>query len=347
MRIRRIGQAGAVIAMVLAATVVLPGPAASASIGDWLDTTFGAGGISILPGEEGSFPGGTYAIDSADRSYVATSDSSSMTRVRRLTVDGQIDPTFAGGATVTRAGQPGTVHVDAGGTVTLATIVAPQPGALVSRFTVTGDPDPGFGSGGTVSILDGQPSARAKAILDRPGGGVLVVLAATSAPVVTYLVALTSTGALDPTWAPGAPQPGVLVVPGGALAAGPDGDQVVVLSHLDSPSRADVVMRFTATGAIDTGFGSGGQFVLPDISTFIARTMVVSDGAYLVGGTRGADQPGLFDRRGPGGAGRRARPDLRCGRSGACPVAGRSVRRGRQQARRERRSHHGVGQRYL
>jgi len=72
-------------------------------------------------------------------------------------------------------------------------------------------------------------------------------------------------------------------LPGGALAAGPDGDQVVVLSHIDSPSQ-DLVMRFTATGAIDTGFGSGGQFVLPAPPTFRARTMVVSGGAYLVGG---------------------------------------------------------------
>src|SRR5262245_56847997 len=186
MKIRRLGQVGAVVAMVLATTVVLPGTAASASIGDWLDTTFGNGGLSILPGTPGFFPSGRYAIDSADRSYAATADSNLATTLRRLTVDGQIDPTFASGSGVTRAGQPVAVHVGAGGTVTLATTVFNQPDVLVSRFTATGEPDPTFGSGGTVSILDGvQIPVQAGAILDRPGGGVLVMLAKLSAPSET------------------------------------------------------------------------------------------------------------------------------------------------------------------
>ena len=117
MTFRRAGKAGAVVAMVLAATLFQPTSAASAAGGDWLDGSYGSAGTTILPDELGFYP--HYSTDSADRLYVLTGTFGE-TRLRRLTPNGAVDPTFAGGLLTVASPAAYGVHADAGGTVTIA-----------------------------------------------------------------------------------------------------------------------------------------------------------------------------------------------------------------------------------
>ena len=110
--------------------------------------------------------------------YAAASDTS-VTRVVRVTADGAIDPTFGGGVVQSFPTSMRRLHVDAGGTVTLLGTPSGVTGIRVWRFTAAGDPDPGFGQAGIVSLLDGINN-RPAGIIDRPGGGVIVVAAGPS-----------------------------------------------------------------------------------------------------------------------------------------------------------------------
>ena len=282
-RNRRAWPVVAVAVMVMATTASLPASDASAAAGDWIDTGFGAQGVAAAPA---GVVGGQFAIDPADRSVVASPVASTVTNLMRLTADGVVDPTFAGGGRSV-PGRPGRVHVDAGGTVSLLAPTASLVGAVVWRFTDAGEPDTGFGDGGSVSIVDDSSTVTPIGLLDRPGGGLLVVfgISAASGAMETRLVALTSSGAPDSSWAPGSPEPGVLVVPQNPKAVAADGDAVVLLADTGGTTPSGFLLRFTASGAPDAGFGSGGRSDLPGNSQFLATALAVDAGAVFVVGT--------------------------------------------------------------
>ena len=106
----RTWRAGGVAVLVLAATVVLPRATASAATGDWIDTSYGAQGVTVV---DALGSGAAYAMDSADRMFAAASDTS-VTRLVRVTADGAINPTFGGGVVQSFPTAVRRVHADAG-----------------------------------------------------------------------------------------------------------------------------------------------------------------------------------------------------------------------------------------
>jgi uncharacterized delta-60 repeat protein len=270
--------------MVLAATVVLPLPTASADNGDWLDASFGAQGVASRPP---GVIGGQFTIDPADRLIVATPVDANSTSLVRLTADGAQDLSFAGGGRNV-AKRPGAVHADAGGTVSLLTMEINRVAPVVWRFTAAGEPDTSYGPDGSVSIVDTTSTVSAIGLLDRPGGGLLAVLRVVTAggQSVTYLVALTSAGTPDTNWAPGSAQPGVLVLPNNPRAVAADGDAVVLLTETADSVPTTFLQRLTAAGAPDTTFGPGGRFDLRAASQFLpSGALAVDGGAAFVAGT--------------------------------------------------------------
>src|SRR5262249_47119259 len=199
------------------------------------------------------------------------------------------DSTFGGGLVQTGPMAIPQVHADAGGTVTLLGPVSGQTGVRVYRLTAAGDPDLGFGQAGHLSLLDDDTAEHPVGIIDRPGGGVIVAATGLhNGSWVTSLAALTSTGALDTSWAPGEPQPGVLVIPVEGRAAVADGDGVAFLSQATIDGQA--VFRVTSAGALDPGFGVDGRFDMPGLDVFIGGALTADGGAlYVVGDSTTAD----------------------------------------------------------
>ncbi len=130
--------------------------------------------------------------------------------------------------------------------------------AAVARFTAAGELDPTWGTGGLV-VVTAQNGVIPAALIARPDGTVMLggtTLAVDSTP--SLLVArLTSAGQLDPAFATG----GKLITTSGAestlgnLAVTADG-HILVAGTSDS---VGLVVRLTAAGVRDAGFGSNGE----------------------------------------------------------------------------------------
>ena len=77
----------------------------------------------------------------------------------------------------------------------------------------------------------------------------------------------------------------MLVVPQNPVAVAADGDAVVLLADTGGTTPSGFLLRLTASGAPDAGFGSGGRSDLPGNSQFLATALVVDAGAAFVVGT--------------------------------------------------------------
>ena len=172
---------------------------------------------------------------------------------------------------------PEIILPDSDGTVTTATIAAGG-GVVVTRYTDAGALASGFGSGGSITVLAGENVVGISGLIERPGGGLLVSANAPGFPGSAWVIALTSGGALNPGWAPTAPQPGILAVAEQVWGLGTDGNAVVA-TGLRS------VLRYLADGGPDATFAGGGRLdlSLSNIS-FEYGSLTVAANAYFIGG---------------------------------------------------------------
>ena len=161
----------------------------------------------------------------------------------------------------------------------------------LARYTRSGALDPGFGTGGKVLTDFGSSSSDgASAVAIRPDGK--IVVAGSSDANGTYDFALgryRKSGALDRRFGTGGK---VLTHFGSssddladAVAIQPDG-KIVVAGSSDANGSTDFALaRYTKSGALDAGFGTGGK-VLTDLgSTDVASAVAVQpDGKIVVAG---------------------------------------------------------------
>ncbi|HEX5266987.1 MAG TPA: hypothetical protein VFW24_09455 [Acidimicrobiales bacterium] len=283
-----------------------------------IDRAFGGGTVvTSFPGTSGSeaeavatYPSGTplsgYAL------VVGTAFLSSGGRemaLARYTPSGQLDPSFGSGGRVTEQVLPqagaaeddelDSVAVGAFGSVVVAGYslganpAAPSERAIaVLRLNSTGALDTSFGTGGVATVPVGQSQDPAAGVaLDSSGRPVVVGSAVDNNKKASdVLVARLGTGgALDPSFGSG----GIATVAVGAgddfgygLTVQSDGGIVVSGSTFDSnKSTSDgVVLRLTATGALDTGFGSGGKVVETGADAFRAVAVESPGGNVLAAG---------------------------------------------------------------
>jgi len=228
----------------------------------------------------------------------ATGSQDSAMALVRLNADGSLDTTFGtGGRAVTsfgllEAGQAAALQPD--GKIVIAGRVADNLADShlgAARFHADGTPDASFGSAGQVRYNE---VAEATALALQPDGRVLLALAHNDAGNTGFgVVRLNADGSVDTTFgASGLARleagPGVDAPLGLALQA--DGRIVVVGSSLNAATSFDfVVARFLPTGAVDTGFGTGGFYSL---DLFRGRdgaydVLVQPDGKLLVSGSAG------------------------------------------------------------
>lgn len=130
----------------------------------------------------------------------------------------------------------------------------------VIRYNRNGSRDASFGSGGRVLLaVDPATTAREPAAIAATGGGKVVIAAGYGDDIAVFRLA--SNGALDSSFAGG----GMAIADFGgrdgvaAVAVQPDG-RVVVAGTRETPLEGfqSILLRLTAGGGLDTGFGEGG-----------------------------------------------------------------------------------------
>lgn len=251
-----------------------------------LDPTFGAGGqvitdLGTSAGQQGTavsvLPGGGILLAGNARRFTAAGDVLSDLLLLRYTASGALDPGFgSGGVVVTDLGSASdgvsAMAVQPDGRILLAgTSGSGFSDFAVVRYTPAGALDPTFGTGGVVRTdFLGRPD-RAAAVQVQPDGR--IVAGGTVQEVVGNqafgrfgLARYTSGGALDPTFGTGGKV--VTAFPGGSagvegLAVQGDGRIVAAGSFQAIPGSAGsvdaVLARYTASGALDPTFGTGGR----------------------------------------------------------------------------------------
>jgi len=271
-----------VAAAVIAGALSVPAPAQAAAPGPVLDPSFGSGGwvsndhgpgdsvldLSLQP------DGKILAIGSGNEGYFV---------VERHRTDGSLDGSFGtGGFVVTDVepasfwDQPTAVTALPDGRVLAAGSVSRNGFAFPAliRYLADGSVDTSYGTDGRVfpALSAATYAARLAGLVRQPNGRVVLALegATTDGSPPPALVRLLPSGALDSSFGTG----GVVYADLGprefdfvsGVALAPDGDIVVAgatgyYSTLPEPTADLLLARFTARGALDKSFGSGGRVV--------------------------------------------------------------------------------------
>ncbi|MDB5045436.1 MAG: hypothetical protein JWQ08_1486 [Deinococcus sp.] len=269
-------------------TVTVRGPAGS------LDTTFGSGGIAVTPVGAGEDVAYAAALQPDGKLIVVGSSVGGATSddfaVLRYTRDGALDAAFGTG---------GKALIDFAGKADTARAVAVQPdgkivvvgGATnagneerfgVARLTASGTLDSAFGTGGkVVTAFAGSSADRAAAVLVQPDGSVVVGGQASfgsSASGVDFALArYTPSGTPDAGFGTG----GQLTT---AMTAGSAADGVHALALqgdkiVAAGGEGDFkVARYSASGVLDAGFGTGGKVSSVFAGNIAAAHALVIDG---------------------------------------------------------------------
>ncbi|NMO15911.1 hypothetical protein HPC49_24205 [Pyxidicoccus fallax] len=279
-----------------------PSLASLVAPGDF-DPSFGTGGMALY-----QLSGATLRVDSVlvqpDDRLVVTGRLRSSTGcgvfASRYNADGTVDTTFAGGtglvttllASGTCNATPAPAALQPDGKIVIASTrdqAGPTDFALL-RYTASGAPDTTFGSGGLV-IYNYVMYDHATDVAIQPDGRILLAGASSNNTNLDFVVArFTSTGALDSTFGFGGRATyGFASGSNDSLSdmvLQPDG-KVLVVGLTYTPGTPDFgLVRFTASGALDSSFGSGGALKINLFgSTDQAMAVAVqTDGKILVGG---------------------------------------------------------------
>ena len=270
-----------------------------------LDTSFnGTGKVTTTPSGSCSGQARALALQADGKIVVAGTSCPNFTSTRNFTVyryntDGSLDTSFgsSGKATVNfyaGASEAFAVAVQ-GGSIWVAGYAGS--GFALARLTSSGTLDYSFGSGtGTVTSAVGTSSAFANSLAIQADGKPVLAGYASSGGTVFALTRYTANGALDTTFGTGGK---VLTNVGGtfsgnsaiatALAIQVDG-KVVAAGYANSTSGGYyrfAAVRYTSTGALDSGFGSGTGKVLAAIGSgdAIGSDMAIdASGGIIVGG---------------------------------------------------------------
>lgn len=284
------------------------------------------------------------AIDAAGRVLVAgyafynpctkSGAPQSELALARLGPNGTLDPSFGKGGVVRVHGEYGLEETYASGLAIRAdgTILVGGSGSLLA-FSADGALDRGFGQGGVAAVTGGP-----RALLAMPDDGAAVASTSSSSSFYTYwrerpgdfgLSRYRADGSLDPGFGNGgrASLDVAAIDDVGALALAPDGDIVLAGGAASAEScgagecpYTPILARFTAAGALDPGFGTGGWSAVevPGGSPgygyvpWIASLAVAPNGQILAAGGSGNRSNAFVLARQPDG-----RADAAFGASGA------------------------------
>ena len=243
-----------------------------------LDPSFGSGGIVVTEFAPGSFDFADDLAVQSDGRIVVAGEAAGDFALARYTADGTLDATFGTGGKVTtdfagRGGDEATgVVVQPNGRIVAAGFaIRPTTNTDfgVARYNADGTLDTTFGSGGRVATNLGEVTDnglttedQAADVVVQPDGRVVLV---GSAGVHEFaLVRYTAAGALDGTFGRGGVVRTDVVTDGflggtdRAFGAAPQPDGKIIAAGWSGDDDFALV-RYTANGALDGGFGAGGK----------------------------------------------------------------------------------------
>ena len=264
--------------------------------GGKVETGFGAGfqtarDVAVQPGGKVVVAGWANASGTTDFALA------------RYRPDGRLDPTFGGdGRVLTNFGAGSTDQAEAvellpDGRIVVAgrTLSATSAASdfALARYRTNGTLDPSFGGDGRITTDFGGNDDRAETITLQSDGG-MVAAGSTSAGAASSfaLARYTSSGALDPGFGgDGRVTTAFGGGPAEALDLAIDGSALVAVgSVFTGPQVRDHsfgLARYTSTGALAGGFGSGGR-VVTDLGANggdnVATSVAVASGKLLVAG---------------------------------------------------------------
>lgn len=264
-----------------------------------LDATFGDGGAA-----RAAFAGeGASAFDIASTASggylvagVATVNGHPSFALLQVTADGEPDPAFGSGGTVTTAFAG--MDAAAAAVVVLADgdfVVGGSAGAsaatdlAVARYLPDGRLDPLFGDGGKVVLDIGGDNDTLAGVEALPGGSILIAATVVRDGREAVLIRLDASGALDPNF--GDSGIATVATPSGNdeafdLAIDPT-EHILVTGRTTTVTSDDLLLaRFTSTGEPDASFGDGGV-VVTDVrggSDTSFAVQVAGDGRILLSG---------------------------------------------------------------
>ncbi len=294
---------GHITRLLHAAALALVSTLAMAAAGD-LDPTFGERGVHTPAAECCGFAGVGSVIVQPDGGVLvagyAENGALDEATVVRFHFNGAVDPRFGIG---------GVSRIAVGDLNASVTSIALQPdgkivGAAVTydstrtrhsfvfRLDATGNPDASFGAGGVSLVgplLGGSTRTEVRRVLLQPDGRIVVAGGLTYPDTTTEMFAarLGATGALDEAFGNGGVMVGGLAgrSEGRDAALGPDGGIYVVGDASVAGNVQNALMRLTASGERDAGFGSGGvKAPLLSGPATLRSIAIQADGRVLVGG---------------------------------------------------------------
>ncbi|MEU8543478.1 delta-60 repeat domain-containing protein [Streptomyces sp. NPDC048717] len=243
-----------------------------------LDTTFGTSGKATVNFGQTSIAN-AMAIQPTDGKIVLAGrvgpNGTGDWAITRLKPNGTLDTGFGSSGLVTinftpLADTARAVAIDASGNIVIGGLVgSEQAGSMgFARLLPSGALDTTFGSGGTVTYrIDPVLGNAVRAMVIDPSGNILGVGAAGADG---GLIRLTSSGALDTTFAGGAGKEAVSIGAAGhifALTLLSSGKFVIAGFDTTTTTLDDfLVAQFTSTGALDTIFGTSGGFTDVDFN---------------------------------------------------------------------------------
>ena len=258
------------------------------------------GGKVITPIGSSADVGNSVAVQSDGKIIVAGyshNGSNDDFALVRYTAAGVLDPSFGTGGKVTTDFGGGndyglSVAVQSDGKI----IVAGSSGDFgssdfaLARYTAAGALDPSFGTGGKVITPIGSSGDYCRSVAVQSDGKILVAGSSDNGSNLDFaLVRYTAAGSLDPSFGTG----GKVITAFGSgtdqgysVAVQGDG-KIIMAGYTANGSNTDfALVRYTAAGALDPSFGTGGK-VTTDFGSgndYGRSVAVQSDGKIIVAG---------------------------------------------------------------
>lgn len=169
----------------------------------------------------------------------------------------------------------------------------------VARFLVNGNPDPDFGSGGKVTTYFSFQDVAVDVAIQSDGKIIALGHGYGTGTAQDFALArYTFSGALDSTF--GSEGKVMTAISGGSdfaqsLAIQADGKIIAAGYAHNGTDFEFAIARYTATGTLDTSFGTGGIAVFPigGLADYLTDLIVRQDGKILVGGSTNTPDNGV------------------------------------------------------
>jgi uncharacterized delta-60 repeat protein len=261
---------------------------------------FGAQGTVVTPFAGAEVDQANSLLVQSDSKLVAVGISGQSVSLARYESSGPLDPWFGSGGRVTTSFPSDSAYTDSATLeadqkiLVVTALQNPMSGAvssILAQYTTAGRLDPSFGVGGEVSVLAGM-NGYGDYVAVLPSGEIVVAgsLFNPSTSSESFIVEeYQANGGLDTSFGTGGRVTTVIGSSGGVTGIAVQGNDIIVAGDTFDPttSRVElVVTRYTAAGALDASFGTGGLATDATYGNgFTTGVAIAPDGSILILGT--------------------------------------------------------------